>query len=92
MGASLTEKQDVIITEKTIVVPETIERPSLTYNFYKNPIVKGNVVRISIFVNEKEIHTLKYECTEDIEKGCENQPYIHFQPVIRKIVTDTIEE
>jgi hypothetical protein len=78
------EKSDTVIPEKTIVIPASVERPSLVANFPK-PMMKGQVARISVFLDEVEIITLKYLCTEDVEPGFNLLPYVHFQPLLNRI-------
>ena len=86
----LVQKGDTIIPQGTVVVPARIERPSIVYNF-EDVIVRGDFVLITIKKNDRELQVLKYECTEDVELNSELRPYIHFQPTVRKVTTDTIK-
>jgi hypothetical protein len=80
----LVEKQDVIYEAKTVIVPLRVERPSLHFNFYKEPVRKGDIVECPILHNGTEVGRLSYTCSKEVERQ-EVRPHLHLEILSRAI-------
>jgi hypothetical protein len=89
--AQVIEKHQIVVPEKTIVIPAHVEQPTFRVSFDEEPLILGDVIELVILRNGKEEKRLKVPIEFNPDSGKEIRPLLNFD-IVEMTAFSKIEE